>query len=305
MPAHLVFFPAAALYAALLVPLRLTSHAHEMLFGFALAAVAGNQLGPLPRWKLALLFGAWVAARFWPPANAVFAVLLALQVLPRLLAPIRKWRNRALPLAVIALCIAAVLADLHAAVVLLAFLMLFMGGRILAPYAAVRVQPRLEGVLVVVMSLALFTLTGPLLMVAGIVAAVRLFRWRLWRLRRRPDVACLAIGYAWVAAGLVAVGAALVAGVRPVTAMHLVTVGGMGTLTINVMALTYARLARIDPATQRLPVVATALVAAATVARVTDLLVPAAALWSAAYALALLAFVQVSRAAASRRAASR
>ena len=63
--AHAWFFPAAALYATLLLPLSVAGllgvlpmppglaqplgHAHELLFGYALAVVAGYLLGPQPQ----------------------------------------------------------------------------------------------------------------------------------------------------------------------------------------------------------------------------------------------------------------
>src|SRR5690625_8011796 len=69
------FFPAAALYAAVLLPLSVLSmlglmpalpglvspagHAHEMLYGFALAVVAGYLLGPQPRETTLILLGCW------------------------------------------------------------------------------------------------------------------------------------------------------------------------------------------------------------------------------------------------------
>src|SRR5690606_41473169 len=79
------FFPAATLYAALVLPWSLAGllgllpvppglatpygHAHELLFGFALAVVAGYLLGPQPP-RLTLLLAAWALARlgwlFWP-----------------------------------------------------------------------------------------------------------------------------------------------------------------------------------------------------------------------------------------------
>ena len=355
-PAHELFFPAAAAYAALILPLSVASmlglaasfaslaspvaHAHEMLFGFALAAVAGNQLGPLPRSRLGLLFGAWIAARVlfvaMPAsivaalANALFAGLLALQLLPRVLAPIRKLRNRALPVAVLALCVAVIAMQaalvagrggaqqvtLLCAVLLLALLMLFMGGRIIAPAAAghmyragsnlaARVQPRLEGALVVLLACATAAvasdahkIAGACLMLAGAAAAVRLARWRLWKVRGRADIHGLAIGYAWVVLGIAAIGAALAWNRYLVAAVHLVTVGAIGTLTINVMALTYARLARRDASRQALPVIATIAIAVSTVLRVLadvagDRAVPllaAAGFWSAAFVLLLIAF---------------
>ncbi|HET9651108.1 MAG TPA: NnrS family protein, partial [Usitatibacter sp.] len=175
---------------------------------------------------------------------------------------------------------------------------------------AARVQPRLEGALVAAMFVAIaasaagaLRIAGGAAGVAGVLALVRMARWRLWSLHGRPDLLCLAAGYLWLAAGLFAVGLALAAGAHLVTALHLVTVGAIGTLTVNVMALTWLRLARRDPARAMLPVWGTALVAVAALARVAaDLasarapwLALAAASWSLAYVLLLVLFVRVRR----------
>ena len=128
-----LFYPAAAAYAALALPasvLAMTGslqlfpsladplvHAHEMLLGFALAVVAGNQLGVARgRFVLAMLL-AWAAARgaaVLAPSSLVAAALdasfagaLALRVVPRLAGSAKKWRNRALPAVIAALCAAA------------------------------------------------------------------------------------------------------------------------------------------------------------------------------------------------------
>ena len=280
-------------------------HAHEMLFGFALAVVAGNQLGPAKGARILLLFSLWVLARIafllhpsgWTGAvaNAGFAAALAVQIAPRLVRSAKKWRNQALPAVLVALCIAAAALHIRAAVLLFAALMLFMGGRILAPTIAgqlqrqgvhlgPRVQPRLEAALLVVMPLAL--LFNPLCIVAGILAGVRMLRWRLWALRGRPDLLCLAAGYAWLAAGLIAFG--LRADTR---LMHLITVGALGTLTFNVMAMSWLLRARQAPAEFPSIVWGTLLLAAATVLRVFEYWEAAAACWSAAYLLLLLLFV--------------
>src|SRR5690606_16280662 len=128
------FFPAAAAYAAFAVPasaLALTGavagppglqtpagHAHELLFGFAFAAVAGNQLGPTPWARLAPLLGLWALGRMAflvaplgaaaVVADALFAALLVARVAPRLFASVKKPRNYALPLAVTALGAASI-----------------------------------------------------------------------------------------------------------------------------------------------------------------------------------------------------
>jgi len=357
VPAHTLFFPLAAAYAAAALPVSVAgmlglvpalpglgspaAHAHEMLFGFALAAVAGNQLGPTPRAWLAALVGTWLLARatfVLAPAsvaalaaNSAFALLLAWLLAPRVVFAARKLRNRALPFTVVALCVTAIAAQAafghgsyshrHAAMLtgllLLSLLMLFMGGRIIAPAAAgafyrqggelsARVQPRIEGGLIALMllaaacaSLGALPAAGALATGAGLLAAVRMARWRLWALASRRDLLCLAAGYAWLAAGLVAAGIATMRGDAATTPMHAITVGAIGTLAINVMALTCARLARRDPARDALPAWSTLLIALATAARLAAdgrpaLLLFAAACWSLAWLL-LLAYLARTR----------
>lgn len=346
------FYPAAALYAAVVLPWSVLAllgvvpapsslatpfgHAHEMLVGFALAVVAGNQLGMLPAARLRLLLVAWIFARVaflaLPPLVAAmfdiaFVVALGVHVAPRLFRAAKKLRNQALPAILTALCIAAIAFDLSvvaagattthaivtALVLLLAALMLFMGGRIIAPIAAgqlyrqgatleARVQPRIEGALVVVMAVAIVAaVIAPLgfvlrlaCLVAATLAIVRLLRWRLWACKRRPDLLCLAIGYAWLAAGLLAF-AATDSGIARTAAVHVVTIGALGTLTFNVMAFATLSRARLEPAGDaRLPW-GTALIGVATACRVgaavspawaVDLYLAAAACWSGAFLIA-------------------
>lgn len=311
-------------------------HAHEMLMGFGLAVVAGNQLGMLPRRRLRLLLGAWVLARvafLALPAlvaaifDVAFIAALGFHVAPRLFRAAKKLRNQALPAILTALCIGAIAFDLAVAaagaatahaivttvVLLFAALMLFMGGRIIAPIAAgqlyrqgatlaARVQPRIEGALIVVMAAAIVAAVqapfGRALrlacLVAAILAIVRLLRWRLWACQRRPDLVCLAIGYAWLAVGLLAF-AVTASGSARTAAVHVMTIGALGTLTFNVMAFATLSRARLDPAADaRLPW-GTALIGMATACRVgaaaapawaVDLYLAAAACWSAAFLIA-------------------
>ncbi|MCL4802416.1 MAG: NnrS family protein [Burkholderiales bacterium] len=355
LAANALFYPADAAFAA---PASLgamtgltdalpglaspSGHAHEMLFGFALAVIAGNQLGALTGARLGALLALWAIARvafLWSPfgavaslADAAFAALLAVQIAPRMLGAAKKLRNLALPAVLVSICAAGIgyhvvarvapgeRAVLFGAVLLFALLLLFMGGRIIAPAAAgqfyrqggsleARVQPRIEAALIVATALAAAaTLAGaPALggaagVAAGLLAGARLWRWRLWALRGRPDIACLAAGYGWLAVGLALLGAALATGRRQTEALHVLAIGALGTLTLNVMAATWLRKARRDPARARLPVWGTLLLAAAAPVRafaglgVGDplaLLWIAALLWSAAFALLLALFARV------------
>ena len=358
------FFPAATLYAIFILPasvlamLGLTSafpalasgtgHAHEMLFGFALAVVAGNQLGPMAMRRLVLLIGLWAIARVTflsapqsmtaAAANIAFAALLAAHLAPRLFGAAKKLRNQALPLVLTAICVSSIAFELapHAgftnaghgilmvAVLLFAMLMLFMGGRLIAPTVAgqfyrqgskldARVQPRIEGGLLAAMAVAaaasvfageqsFVMLAAAATAVTGVLAAVRLLRWRLWALRGRLDLFCLAAGYGWLALGLLLYSAAVAAGRYQTAALHVITVGALGTLTLNVMVMTWTLKARQDPARARALVWATLLIAAAALARalaslgVYDplvLLQLAAVCWAGAFALLLIRLVRV------------
>src|SRR5690606_21075844 len=204
--AAIYFFPFAAAYAALLLPWSVLSqlnlmpappgllgsvgHAHEMLFGYALAVVAGYILGPQPRRLIRILLGVWLAARIaylMAPAslpaaglNILFAAILMWRVVPRFTRSAKKWRNKAVAPLIIGL--GSIIGLFHMtphlpwpwpqhsllfeAVLLLSGLMFFMGGRMIAPAIAghllkkgrdleARVQPRIEGAVIILGALAL------------------------------------------------------------------------------------------------------------------------------------------------------
>jgi uncharacterized protein involved in response to NO len=291
------FFPAAALYAAVLLPwsvlalfgllptpaglLSPLGHAHEMLFGFALAVVAGYLLGPQPLPLILSLLGCWALARlgwlFWPGAwwtvlsAALFAGGVAWKVVPRFLGAAKKWRNQTVAPVVASLALLSAIASLplpveltprlmHEALLLLAMLLFFMGGRIIAPAVAghlmsqgytlaARVQPKLEGAALILLGLALLgnllpwtlarLVSGALLLSVGLLAGVRLLRWQPWRCAGRPDLLVLLLGYLWLSLGLLLFGLSLLTSALPLSAsLHGLTVGALGTLTFAVMART-------------------------------------------------------------------
>lgn len=362
-PAHFVFFPLAAAYAMVVLPVSVLTllgiastppglawpigHAHEMIFGFALAVISGNQLGPMnarPLWLLVVLWGcARVAFLFAPQslaatgANIAYAVLLGLRLVPRLAASAKKWRNVALPAVLTSICASTIAlqvalrtdhmpgirAVVGVSVPLLALLMLFMGGRLIAAAVAgqlyrqgdrlaARVQPRLEAALIVSMGIAVAIapaahwtwaaeVESMAMLSASALAAVRLMRWRLWALRGRADLLCLAAGYAWLALGIALFGISLATGRYQIAALHVIMVGSLGTLTLNVMAMTHALKARTFSYRARLPVYATLLVGAAATIRATSgygigdyrtLLLAASLCWSGAFALLLWLLVR-------------
>lgn len=77
---------------------------------------------------------------------------------------------------------------------------------------------------------------GVMLLVAGVASVVRLIRWRGWGTWREPLVLILHVGYGWVGLFLVALGASILGiGFSPENAVHLLTTGAMGTMTLAVM----------------------------------------------------------------------
>jgi uncharacterized protein involved in response to NO len=78
--------------------------------------------------------------------------------------------------------------------------------------------------------------TGSLLVIAGVLHALRLARWHGARTRREPLVTILHLGYGWLALGLVLLGFE-VHGLLPVpfAALHALTAGAIGTMTLAVM----------------------------------------------------------------------
>ncbi|WP_314020059.1 NnrS family protein [Stutzerimonas degradans] len=291
------FFPAAALYAAVLLPISVlgllgllpalpglvtpAGHAREMLFGFALAVIAGYLLGPQPLRLILSLLGCWLLARvgalFWPGswltmgATLLFAAGLAWKVLPRFVGAAKKWRNQSVAPVVggLALLSAVTATGLdygvlrllqHEALLLLAALLFFMGGRVIAPALAghaqnegrrldARVQPQLEGAVLILLALALLLaplpwlllqrLAAAMLVAASVLSGIRLLRWQPWHCRTRPDLLVLLLGYAWLVLGLLLLGLSGLISTLPATAtLHALSVGALGSLTFSVMGRT-------------------------------------------------------------------
>ena len=103
---------------------------------------------------------------------------------------------------------------------------------------------RLDGVAIVLVLLGVVVWNiqpeslwaGSLLIVGGIASLIRWLRWGGWRTWREPLVLILHIGYAWIGLFLVALGASILGvGFTPENAVHVLTTGAMGTMTLAVM----------------------------------------------------------------------
>lgn len=373
-PAFALFFPIAALLASIAVPLSVwatlsgsgwppglvgSGHGHELIFGFALALIAGYTLGPQP-WKvLYLLLGLWLAARLAHvllPSSwlalllpAVFALALARQVVPRFSAA-KQWRNRITAPLILTLCLLPLLwlvlllawrhwpelargitldtsRLMHAGVLCLLLLMSFIGGRLIAPAAAItleqrgvelkaRLQPRMEAALIILLGLAIIALllpwpghafsyrgAGLCLVASGLVLTVRGLRWQLWRCTARPDLLAFGVGYAWLALGSLATGLAFLNLTTATPALHLITVGGLGTLSTSVMLRLYFQRTQKTPPPTAWVATITALIGIASVTRFLCgptpfaqplLLSLSAAAWSLAYLLLAIKMLRLA-----------
>lgn len=294
------FFLAAGLYAVLMMGLWLLVlrgslslgelapavwHGHEMLFGFAVAVIAGFLLTAARNWTglptpaglpLAALFGLWLAGRLGflipaLPAGLVAAIDLAfLPTLALVLAlPILKagqLHNTPFPIMLLVLTLANALVHidallgwapgmattgLHLAVYAIVAMMTLMGGRVIPSFTDNKLGSRarrwktIERLApVATISALAAALIAPASFVTALLAAVaagvhgiRLAGWYTRKLWSVPLLWILHLGYAWIALGfaLLALSAAGWSAAA-FSALHAFTAGGIGVLTLGMMA---------------------------------------------------------------------
>jgi len=299
------FFLLAATWAALAIPLWLVAymtgfvppsafppiiwHAHEMVFGFAAATVAGFLLTAIPNWtgrmplqgwplaalamlwlvgRIAVLLSAQIGAPLAAIADLSFPVVF-LAVVAREIVAGRNWRNLPMLGALSLLLIGNLLVHLSAldladtaelgnriGIGTLLTLIALVGGRIVPSFTRIwlaKTRPEiappapaerfdLVALIVIGLGLAIWVFNPDseaarwAELAAGIAAAWRLSRWRGLSTFREPLVLVLHIGYGWLALGLLLLG---LNGFFPLlpqtTALHALTVGAIGTMTLAVM----------------------------------------------------------------------
>jgi len=259
-------------------------HAHEMIFGYTGAVIAGFLLTAVENWtdlptargkSLAALFVLWAAGRLLPflpgvvPAWAIALVEVAF--LPALavalaLPLVKSGQGRNLVFVLLLLLLAAADAMVQAeflgiavgtmrkgtllglGIVLIAIVMI--GGRVFPMFTAriPGVRPRVRPVVeaFALGSLVLFVLAiqarpqsnfaGASAALAAVSHAVRLAGWHDPRVWRVPLVWVLHLGYAWLVAGFALWAVAAFANIPHTLALHAFTAGGIGVLTVGMMA---------------------------------------------------------------------
>ena len=277
------FYLLAGAYAALAVPLwglqyagwlsgaNVLWHAHEMLFGYAFAVIAGFLLTAVRAWTarptpsgapLAAIAGLWLAAR-------VLALhsLLASSILDALFAAAVAWgigrpivasgnRNWYFILFVLALGAASVAFQAYPQIALAAGLdvvllvIAIMGGRVIPSFtnnavmgAGARRNRWIEhGALGSILLLTAFDglqlPAWPIALAAALLHAARLALWAPLATRGRPILWILHLSYAWVVVHLVLRALAGFDLVGASLATHALTVGTIGGLTLGMMTRT-------------------------------------------------------------------
>ncbi len=316
-------------------------HGHEMLFGYALAVIAGflftagrnwtNQ--PTPTGKpLAALVLLWLAGRVlmltpWATAAALVNVAFPLAVAAALARPLLASRNRRnyffVPLLVlVGVAVAAMhlawagvfawppRASLQVGLDVVLFIVAVMGGRVIPmftnngiPGLAAKRVPWLEKLaLGSVLALLAADLAGApvaaiavIAPVAALAHAARLWLWQPWRTLSTPLVWVLHASYAWIVAHLLLRAAAVLGAVPESAAVHALTIGTIGGMTIGMMTRTARGHTARALIADRYEVACYLLVQGAAVVRVLGAtgavdaylttLVVAGVCWSAAFAL--------------------
>ena len=284
-----VFFTSGAAAAPVTWNSPALWHAHEMIYGFTAAIIAGFLLTAVANWTggapvrqmhLALLCLVWAAGRasFWYPyAPPVILSIIDLSFIPLLAGSLavpllRAWNKRNFVfLSMLALLF---LGNLHmhlaaggyggdprltayAAVLVVMMVISLVGGRIIPSFtvASLRMQGKIryqtdQGKTDIAALLLLLALTIALIasgLDSGITAAfaiaaalVHLWRMRYWHSFETgsdPMVWILHAGYLWLAGGLFTLG---LHGLKLVDqaslALHMLTVGCIGSMTIGMMA---------------------------------------------------------------------
>ncbi|HZO02821.1 MAG TPA: NnrS family protein [Burkholderiales bacterium] len=277
------FYLLAGTYAALAVPLWALQyagwlsganalwHAHEMLFGYAFAVIAGFLLTAVRAWTarptpsgatLAAIAGLWLAAR-------VLALhsLLASSILDALFAAAVAWgigrpivasgnRNWYFILFVLALGAASVAFQAYPQIALAAGLdvvllvIAIMGGRVIPSFtnnavmgAGARRNRWIEhGALGSILLLTAFDVlqlpAWPIALAAALLHAARLALWAPLATRGRPILWILHLSYAWVVVHLVLRALAGFDLVAASLATHALTIGTIGGLTLGMMTRT-------------------------------------------------------------------
>jgi uncharacterized protein involved in response to NO len=259
-------------------------HAHEMLFGYTIAVIAGFLFTAVRNWTgrptpsgglLAAYALLWIAGRIsvltpYAFVSAALNALFPIAVAAGLAVPLARSNNRRnyffvallvlLGLATFAVHMARLgvvawpaRASLQVALDVMLFIIAVMAGRVVpmftnngVPGARAARQPLVEktalgGVLLLIL-VDLLQLDpawiGAVAIVVAFAHAARLWLWQPWRTRSTPLVWVLHLAYAWIVVYLVLRALAAWGFVASPLAVHALTIGTIGGMTLGMMTRT-------------------------------------------------------------------
>jgi uncharacterized protein involved in response to NO len=259
-------------------------HAHEMLFGYVVAVIAGFLLTAVRNWTdtvplrgkpLAALSSLWLAGRILPlftgippwlvaTVDLAFLPILALVLAIPLLRTGEK-RNLFIPVLLLVLMAANALVHMEwlgyamdsarlgvvLAIYTLVLLITAIAGRVIpffieSALPAVKIRPRpvigyMSVLTVIILALAdLFSPSVQIVVVCALAAAlVHAWRLRSWMQRAvlaQPLLWILLVGYAWLIVGFILLAVAYSGLIPTMIAFHALMVGGIGAMTLGMMA---------------------------------------------------------------------
>ena len=258
-------------------------HAHEMIFGYAVAVIAGFLLTAVKNWTnvqtvhgpaLMGVFLLWVAARLAPftglPEVAfLFDMLFLLFLSAGILHPVikaRSWNQLGIVAIVLALAgsnlvfylgLLGVISGggwqgLHAGLYLIIALILVVGRRVIPFFiergcdTPVQLTYRAWLDVAILACYLLFAIVEIFVssvnlsaLLAGtlvILNLVRLWDWHTPGIWRKPLLWVLYVAYLWITFGFLLKVGTLLGGLSPSLAVHAFTVGGIGMMTLGMMA---------------------------------------------------------------------
>lgn len=279
-------------------------HAHEMLFGYAFAVIAGFLFTAVRNWTarptptggaLAVIAALWCAARILAlyslPLAAIADLLFAVGVaigIGRPLVASGNRRNGFFMVLVVALGAASVAFVAYPRIALalgldvVLFVIAVMAGRVVPAFtnnavlgAGARRDAALEkaalGAILLLLALDLLewrTAAGAIALGAAALHGWRLALWAPFSTRGRPILWILHLSYAWLVLHLLLRGLAAFDVVSPVLATHALTVGAIGGMTLGMMTRTSRGHTGRPLSTGRAELAAYLLIQAAAVVRV-------------------------------------
>jgi uncharacterized protein involved in response to NO len=259
-------------------------HAHEMLFGYASAVIAGFLLTAVKNWTgmavptgrlLLVISSVWLLARILvvtPGAPPWLVAIVDLLFIP--LVGWSLWRplwhgqnkvNRMFLLIFAGMTLANLLVHLDVAGVshglwprgvylmvdMVLLVLLLVAGRVVPFFtekavmgARSAVRPWVEKATFITMVIAAVVelmlphgpVAGVALLAAALIQGIRLAGWYNNGIWRVPILWVLHIGYAWLVLGLALRGLSGFSLLPPAVALHAITVGGIGVLTLGMMS---------------------------------------------------------------------